>query len=150
MWTADWSERAAQQTIFRDGLIDVWFRCPWQGTESLLYVGWVVALAANVLLRVDSFRYAVQAPACEYGVQIEFLSTNGYADCSVQLAVGGSLGSKLALPFGTPAVLGPYSVGDRDKAMNLIIRDLYEASGQPTDFPLPTLEIGWSALEAGR
>lgn len=43
----------------------------------------------------------------------------------------------------TPAILGPYSIGDRDTVMNLIVRDLLDASGVRLDWP--KLEIDWAS-----
>lgn len=154
-WDANASEKAARQEIFRDGLIDLWFKWswpwPWSGTEGLLRLEWIISLSANAVFRVGSFRYAVQAPACEYALQIELLSSDGHTDCPVGLVDWAN--QKMGSSLDTPTILGPYSIGDRDKVVNLIIRDLYEAAGEPTDdpvLPLPTLEISWSALEAGR
>ncbi len=143
MWSADWDERAAQQFIFRDGLVDAWFKWPWKDSNKpRLFLAWVVALAANVLLRVYSFRNAAQAPTCEYGIQIEIISSNGGSFTFVQLLMGSELPRELGERFQTPVTLGPYPIGDREGVMNLIVRDLLDASGTPLN--LGRLEIDWA------
>jgi hypothetical protein len=145
-WADSWDQRSIQQVILRDGIVDVWFKCPWYNRsghpDSVLFFDWIIAASANVLVRVDSFREAAQAPMCEYGLEVEILSTNGAADCAVQL-VTGPIARLLGSAFETPAILGRYSVGDRDRVMNLIARDLQEACGVAND--QATLEIDWSA-----
>lgn len=149
-WSTSGSDRAAEKTILRDGLIDIWFRWPWykdqrgSSEKAILHFDWVVASSANALASIDAFRNAVQAPTCEYGLQLELVSTNGSSHTSLRLVdtrYGSfeSFGDELA----TPAILGPYSIGDGDKAMNLIVRDLYDASAIPQD--APQLEIDWPA-----
>ncbi len=46
----------------------------------------------------------------------------------------------------TPAILGAYSIGDRDAVMNLIVRDLLDASGEAHDSP--SLEIDWASVRS--
>ena len=145
-WADSWDQRSIQQVILRDGIVDVWFKCPWYNRsghpDSVLFFDWIIAASANVLVRLDSFREAAQAPMCEYGLEVEILSTNGAADCAVQLVIG-PIARLLGSAFETPAMLGRYSVGDRDRVMNLIARDLQEACGVAND--QETLEIDWSA-----
>ena len=48
--------------------------------------------------------------------------------------------------FDTPAILGPYSIGDRDAVINSIVRDLLDASGVADDWP--RLEIDWPSARS--
>ena len=140
------TNEAFSRSSLRDGIVDVWFKWTWYNRgghpDSILLFDWIIAVSANVLARVDSFREAAQAPACEYGMEVEILSTNGAADCAVQLVIG-AMARPLGSAFETPAILGPHSVGDRNRVMNLIARDLHEACGVAND--QATLEIDWSA-----
>jgi hypothetical protein len=139
-WTTGSTEIVAEKMIFRDGLIDIWFRWPWhrEQTESrarpILHLAWVLAVSANALAGVDAFRRAAQAPGYEYGLQVELISTNGPADTPLQLIViRHGFSDNFGADFLTPATLGPYPLGDRDKVMNLIVRDLYDAAAIPED-----------------
>jgi hypothetical protein len=89
----------------------------------------------------------VQSPGCEYGLQLELLATNGPAESPVQLAVTRrGFAGPLDSAIGTPAILGPYTLGDRDEVMNLIVRDLLDASGVASDWP--SLEIDWASTSS--
>jgi len=147
--------RSGEKEILRDGLIDVWFKWPWledsPGRPSIsgavLYLDWIVAASADVIASADSFRQAVQSPGCEYGLQLELLATNGPAESPVQLAVTRrGFAGPLDSAIGTPAILGPYTLGDRDEVMNLIVRDLLDASGVASDWP--SLEIDWASTSS--
>jgi hypothetical protein len=146
-WTGSDNDRVVEKVIFRDGTIDIWFRWPWyhrdqRGPSPILSFDWIVATAANALSGVDGFREAAQAPTCEYGLQVEIFSTNGPADTPVRLVTTprGTF-DVFGSDFATPAILGPYGVGDRDDVMNRIVRDLYDASAVPAN--LPRLEMEW-------
>jgi hypothetical protein len=142
---------AAEKLILRDGLIDTWFKIPWEGQGGpkplpLLQFQWIVALATNILTGIEAFRSATRAPNCEYALQLEWLSTNGPSDLGVQLVTfhsgfPGPLGSE----FTTPSLPELYPVGDREKVINLIVRDVYDAAGVP-ESP-PDLNIDWSTME---
>ncbi len=149
-WTRGPSEHAAKQVILRNGLVDVWFKSPWYAARSgatprsIFPLGWVINLSANALLRVCAFREAAQSPACEYALQLELRSISGPGDCPIQMTVpglGGGLGEDFGSAFETPVILGPYAVGDREDVMNLIVRDLYDASGEHSEPSI--LEIDW-------
>jgi hypothetical protein len=134
--------------IYRDGLIDIWFKWPWyrdqhgSSEKSILPLDWIVATAVNALVGVQDFRNAAQAPTCEYGLEVELLSTDGSADTALRLARPVGEGFDLFdSDFETPAMLGPYGIGDSDDVMNRIVRDLYDA-GAKRDDP-PKLEIDW-------
>lgn len=144
------SERSGEKRILRDGLIDIWFKWPWykaqnwSATKPILHLDWIIAESANAIASADVFRRAAQSPGCEYGLQLELLGTNGPAEISVQLVTihhGFHDPFDSAMP--TPAILGPYSIGDRDTVMNLIVRDLLDASGVSLDWP--KLEIDWAS-----
>jgi hypothetical protein len=151
-WISDpSSDRAGEKTILRDGLTDIWFRWPWykdqrwQSSKPVLHLDWIVAASAEAIASADAFRRAVQSPGCEYGVQLELLATNGPAEIPVQLVqTRMGLTDLFDSEFETPAILGPYSIGDRDLAMNSILRDLLDASGEAGEWP--RLEIDWSSV----
>jgi hypothetical protein len=153
--TSPASELAGQKLILRDGLIDLWFRDPWHPLENSpdprprLNLAWIVAAAANVIASADAFRQATQTPACEYGIQLELLATNGPAEIAVELMVLNKrwgLFELLGSPVASPARVGPYSIGDRDAVMNLIVRDLLDGSAVTADWP--KLEIDWASAHA--
>jgi hypothetical protein len=106
---------------------------------------WILAASADVIASAEHFRQAAQAPGCEYGLELELLATNGPAGTAIQISVlrMGSI-ETLHSAFDTPASLGPYSIGDRDAVMNLIVRDLLDASGVGAESP--PLEIDWSSM----
>jgi hypothetical protein len=151
-WTSPSSrDRNGEKLIQRNGLIDLWFKWPWYKPQNesnqnpMLHIDWLVAASANVIASLDAFRTAAQSPACEYGLELEVLATNGSADLSAQLVTthrGFSDPLDSRLP--TNASLGPYTIGDKDLVMNLIVRDLLEGSGVDAD-TWPKLEIDWAA-----
>ncbi len=148
-WTSpsNYHDRKGEKVILRDGLIDLWFKWPWDElTQSpILHFDWVIAASANVIASADAFRTTAQAPGCEYGLELEILATNGPADVPAQIVTTRQgLTGPLDSPLETDARLGPYSVGDKDLVMNLIVRDLIEGSGVAAD-QWPKLEIDWSA-----
>lgn len=60
------------------------------------------------------------------------------------LKMGGAFDGTLGEGIQTPELFGPYVVGNRDAVMNLIVRDLYDASGEGGVRPLPALRMDWS------
>jgi Schlafen, AlbA_2 len=152
-WTApsNYQDRNGEKLILRDGLIDLWFKWPWykpqheSNQSPILDFDWLPAASANVIASADAFRTAAQSPACEYGLELEILATNGSADVPAQLVMTHrGFNDPLDSHLPTDASLGPYSVGDRDLVMNLIVRDLLEGSGVAAD-QWPKLEIDWAA-----
>jgi len=139
---------AAEKVILRDGLIDIWFKTPWYGQEGSkrfphLQFQWIVALSANILCGINAFRAATQAPNCEYALQLELVSTNGPNDLGVQLVrYHSGFPDPLGSEFTTPSLPELYPIGARNKALNLIVRDLYDAAAVPKS--APNLEIDWS------
>jgi hypothetical protein len=106
---------------------------------------WVEVAAAEAIASAEAFRGAVQSPGCEYCLQLELVATDGRRETAVQLAtVSRGFTNPLGLTFETPATLGPYSLGDRDSVVNLIFRDLLDASGEAVDWP--RLEIDWTSF----
>ena len=143
-------DRVVRQIVLRNGLVDLWFKWPWYAQRSgetpqpKIPFGWVVGLSANALLRLAAFRDAAQTPACEYALELELRSVSGPTDCPVQLTYRwqmGGIGEDFGSAIETPVILDLYSVGDRDEVMNLIVRDLYDASGINT--PPADLKIDW-------
>lgn len=148
---SNYQDRSGEKLILRDGLIDMWFKWPWyqsqrESTQSpILHFDWLIAACTNVIASADAFRTAAQSPACEYGLELEIQATNGSADVPAQL-VTTHLGflNPLDSHMPAPAILGPYSIGDKDLVMNLLVRDLLEGSGVAAD-GWPKLEIDWAA-----
>jgi len=70
-------------------------------------------------------------------------SISGPGDCPIQLTIslGYGIGEEFGQPIQTPVILDTYSVGNRDEVMSLIVRDLYDASGEHLE--PPTLKIDW-------
>jgi hypothetical protein len=138
------------KAVHRDGLVDIWFKWPWYSVRGstpnpMLPFNWIIAAAADAIASAEAFKQAVQSPACEYGLQLELLATNGPAEVSLELAVN-RMGfmQPFASAFETPTIFGPYSIGDQDAAINSIVRDLLDASGEVND--LPRLEIDWASV----
>jgi hypothetical protein len=137
-----------QQLILRSGLIEIWLKRPWiklqnqQKAQPNLHFDWMIGSMANTLLRMDAFRH-VAGGASEYWLELEVLSVGGASEARVQLTDSqhGTLGEGIQIP----ELFGPYEIAeDRDSTINLIVRDLYDASGESGARPLSRLEIDWS------
>jgi hypothetical protein len=111
----------------------------------MLLLYWIVAASADVIASTNAFKLACQSTGNEYGLQLELLAISGPAEVPIHLAtMPHGFTELLDSAFDTPATLGPYSIGDRDEAMNLIVRDLLDASAVTTDWP--SLEIDWASV----
>ena len=144
-WEREASDRATRLDILRNGFIQACFKSAWLEDERrqphpYLWFDLIVSFTANVLAHVDVFRKEAQAPACEYGLELEILATNGPSEVPVELKLSGHhevIGSFL------PVILGPYPIGEYDKAINLVARDVFNACGEPLE---EILEVDWEAL----
>jgi hypothetical protein len=58
-----------------------------------------------------------------------------------------SLRPQLGEHIEEPTLLGPYPIGSRDEVMKLVVRDLYDASGE--FIPPETLEVSWRPIRDG-
>lgn len=143
-------QRSGVKTIFRDGLVDIWFKWPWykaqewSGSRAVFPIGWLVASTTDALATVHAFKNVALSPNCEYGVQLEIAATNGEVESPIQLGDWGGSFPELYDAFETPALLGPYSLGESDAVVNTVVRDLFDASGNMSESP--KVDVDWTSV----
>jgi hypothetical protein len=140
--------RGTQRFIRGDGLVEFCFFLstsePSQrsGTQSILFVGWLVSLVVGAMAQVEHLRRNLAWDAVDFGLQIEI-----WSDEPIAVVRGDHFFESNVLPGGArPFAFPRYAVGplvDFDALVTAIVQDLFNACGASGNWPCT---VPWSEL----
>jgi hypothetical protein len=133
--------------IRSDGLVEFSLVHPkreaFRGTDSRIYVGWIIGLIAGVISQVKHIRDRLAWDAVEYGIEVQIWST---APLSVFWNDDGySGGSKVKAEL--PLTLPRYSLvtgDDHNGLVTTIVRDIVNSCGASSEI---SCKLPWTELE---
>jgi hypothetical protein len=121
--------------ILESGLVDFWYnQAVTQGLHFQLF--WVFASYLSVLDYVDWMRSVAGAPDWEFGIEVGFA---GRALTRPNLVLGVIYDPSLTIQIADVPIIFPRipsrSRSDREEIINLVLRDLLDATGDQSDWP---------------
>ncbi len=136
--------------LYCDGRVD--YSCKVLRSDNKIYLGWVLAEVANVMRQAEAFARTAGNGDAEYGIEVEIASYNRAEAgliCPVEMyGFGSRFGNQFDM-IGTlngPVALPQVSFGKKEAAMNIILRDLLDASGCAEEWP-PLVIDEWDGID---
>jgi hypothetical protein len=125
-------EKGNECTVRCDGRIELRWKRFWsQPRENRIYLGWILADVANVMLMAEAFASAAGAPGSEYGLEVEAISFSSGGFDSFPLYGWNTIDpfvGEVETPF-----IQRIALADKDLVLSTLLTDLLDASGQPIE-----------------
>jgi len=118
-------------------------REPIRGSDTRVYIGWVISLVAGVVAQVERLRSRLAWDAVEYGLEIQILSTAPLGVFWNDDGFGGGYKMKAELPLTLPR----YSLATGDDYNGLVttvVRDIINSCGAHSE---TICKLPWNNLE---
>lgn len=134
-------ERGNECTVYCDGRIEMrWKRFWHEPRENKIYLGWILADVANVMLMAEAFAAAAGIPGSEYAVEMEAISFSSgvfgpfplYGWNTMDPFVG-----EVETPF-----IQRLTVADKDLVLSTLLTDLLDAAGERIEKPTTIRLVG--------
>jgi hypothetical protein len=134
-------ERANQCTVHCDGRIERRWKYFWtNNAENRIYIGWILADVANVMLMTEAFASEAGVPGSEYGIEVEAISYSTGEFGRFWLC-GWNTIDPVVGEIDTPFIQR-LSLADRDQVLSTLLTDLMDAAGQPLE-KARTISVEW-------
>ncbi len=125
-------ERGHQWIVRCDGRIELRWKRFWsEPRENRIYIGWILADAANVMLMAEAFASAAGVPGSEYAIEVEAISfsTGGFSTFPLY---GWNTMDPFVGEIETPFIQR-LTLADKDLVLSTFLTDLLDAAGQPLE-----------------
>jgi hypothetical protein len=125
-------ERGHECTVRCDGKIELRWKEFWsEPRQNKIYLGWILADVANVMMMAEAFASAAGAPGSEYAVEIEIISSSSGVFGPFPLYGWNPMHPFLG-EIETPFVQRLPLV-EKDLVLSTLLTDLLDAAGEPIE-----------------
>jgi hypothetical protein len=125
-------ERGHECTVHCDGRIELRWKEFWsEPPQNRIYLGWILADLANVMLMAEAFAAAAGAPGSDYAIGIEIISFSSGVFGRFPL-YGWNTMTPLVGEIETPFIQR-LPLTDKDLVLSTLLTDLLDAAGEPIE-----------------